>query len=76
MHAFRPLCRSLCITLAIGLPLATLPLTGCGVEYTSTASNATQDAVLTTFYPTQYFAERIAGAGVDVKCPAAAAGDP
>ena len=69
MHAFRPLCRSLCITLAIGLPLATLPLTGCGVEYTSTASNATQDAVLTTFYPTQYFAERISGGLVAVESP-------
>ena len=66
----------LSITLAVGLPVAVLPLVSCGVETSTTAATPTQNAVLTTFYPTQYFAERIAGKLVVVDSPLPADADP
>jgi len=68
--------RILSIALAVGLPVAMLPLSGCGSETTTTAAVPTQDAVLTTFYPTQYFAQRIAGGLVVVDSPLPADTDP
>ena len=51
------------------LPLAFLPL-GCGdpAPGPSGGTSARDERVLTTFYPTTYFAQRIAGDAVEVHC--------
>lgn len=54
--------------LAAGLPMTVLPISGCRVESGTTVPASTQNVVLTTFYPTQYFAERIGGGLVPVRC--------
>ena len=64
------------IVLALGLPLTVLPISGCGVESSTTIPTSTQNVVLTTFYPTQYFAERISGGLVPVRCLLPADEDP
>ncbi len=55
-------------------------LTGCGSEESAQAEAANRQAhenvVLTTFYPTTYFARRIAGGLVPVDCPVPAGEDP
>ncbi|MFI4881502.1 MAG: metal ABC transporter solute-binding protein, Zn/Mn family [Phycisphaerales bacterium JB064] len=64
------------IVLASGLPLTMLPISGCGVESSTTIPASTQNVVLTTFYPTQYFAEHISGGLVPVRCLLPADEDP
>ena len=42
---------------------------GCGQKEPETATRTGKPVVYTTFYPTQYFAERIGGDLIDVVCP-------
>ncbi|MEQ8844706.1 MAG: metal ABC transporter substrate-binding protein [Phycisphaerales bacterium] len=78
MHLPTKTARAFAITLAVGLPLAALPLAGCNEQASTsqTGQFAMRDAVLTTFYPTRYFAERIAGGLVIVDSPLPADEDP
>lgn len=59
----------LSLVLAAGLPLGlTLPLAGCGSESsTGVPIEQTRAEVMTTFYPTTYFAKRISGGLVPVR---------
>lgn len=81
MHATRTRTTALAVALAVGLPMAALPLAGCNEQSGTSQSGQTgditmQNAVLTTFYPTKYFAERIAGGLVIVDSPLPADEDP
>lgn len=49
---------------------------GCGGDGRPAKSPSTADAVLTTFYPTEYFAARISGGLVPVECPLPEGEDP
>lgn len=51
-------------------------LVGCEKQPAALAPAALDDAVLTTFYPTHYFADRIAGGLVPVRCPLPEGEDP
>jgi zinc transport system substrate-binding protein len=42
---------------------------GCGKKTSTSVAPAGKPSVYTTFYPTQYFAERIGGDLIDVVCP-------
>jgi len=42
---------------------------GCGKQAPTSATAVGKPSVFTTFYPTQYFAERIGGDLIDVVCP-------
>lgn len=69
--------RHFAVALIAGL--AATSLIGCNSEETPTAAverGATEDVVLTTFYPTAYFARRIAGGTVRVDCPVPEGEDP
>lgn len=70
--------RRVVLSAVIGCSMALL--TGCGSEESAQAEAANQQAhenvVLTTFYPTTYFARRIAGGLVPVECPVPAGEDP
>lgn len=57
--------------------IATAILSACEKPSTQThAPRGDSKTVLTTFYPTQYFAERIAGEHLTVECPVPAGADP
>lgn len=70
--------RRVVLSAVIGCSMALL--TGCGSEESAQAEAANRQAhenvVLTTFYPTAYFARRIAGGLVPVECPVPAGEDP
>lgn len=69
--------RFLRIALIAGLTTASLA--GCNSDSGSTTAAqqaAAEDVVLTTFYPTAYFARRIAGDAVRVDCPVPEGADP
>ena len=53
--------------LTVSLSILMLTLAGCNESSQDTPAAALDDAVLTTFYPTHYFAERIAGDLVPVR---------
>ena len=73
MNAARLLVSTLTSFLLLGL----LSFTGCKEEQGSTGAQVgLQNAVLTTFYPTEYFAERIAGGLVIVDSPLPDGEDP
>ena len=62
----------------LALAAALLVLTACGGN-DSTSTGTTREGppvVLTTFYPTTYFAQRIAGEAAKVSCPVPADADP
>ncbi|MEM7622775.1 MAG: metal ABC transporter substrate-binding protein [Planctomycetota bacterium] len=73
----------------IGSAIILLTLAGCGGNASGTdagsgsapdsaagVANAPRDVVMTTFYPTTFFAERISGGLVPVECPLPADTDP
>lgn len=62
----------------ICLPLVLMTVLACCGEKPVPVEEALPGgtAVLTTFYPTQYFAQRIAGDHLDVSCPVPAGADP
>lgn len=60
--------------LAVMVMLACTP--GCRRETPVTPTPVEQGGVMTTFYPTTYFAARIAGGSVHVDCPLPAGEDP
>jgi len=66
------------IAALIACPLVCLP--GCGSEEPSKPAQSqtdnTENVVLTTFYPTAYFARRISGGLVPVDCPVPEGEDP
>lgn len=53
-------------------------LSGCGENRSAhqPAPESDGKTVLTTFYPTQYFAQRIAGEHLNIECPVPAGADP
>ena len=71
--------HALTVTLTLGVSLLTI---GCGSSNKSNQPNANGTkasgklSVITTFYPTQYFAQRIGGDLIDVTCPVPADEDP
>lgn len=54
----------------------TLLVVGCGRAESHGTSAAREDVALTTCYPLQYFASRVAGGLVRVECPLPAGADP
>lgn len=62
--------------LTVSLPILMLTLAGCNESSPDAPAAALDDAVLTTFYPTHYFAQRIAGDLVPVRCPLPEGEDP
>lgn len=58
------------------LPLLCIPLASCDHTPANNASSADSRTVLTTFYPTTYFATRITSGKLDVACPCPADADP
>lgn len=68
MPHVRPRHATLMMALSALLLAALLP-SGCGVENEQVVVVPLEDVVMTTFYPTQYFAERIAGGLVPVRSP-------
>ncbi len=75
--------RTLPTLFMVCLPLLLLPLAGCKEQPAPSASanpagvdDGLDDAVLTTFYPTQYFAERISGGLVPVRTALPEGADP
>lgn len=77
MIHFPPMKLAASIPLAASLPLAAAVLfLGCKGDRQPAAAGADNGSVYTTFYPTTYFAERIAGGLVPVVCPLPADADP
>lgn len=74
-HA-RPRHATLSLALSVSLLAMALLPTGCGQEHKSVVVVPLDEALLTTFYPTQYFAERIAGGLVAVRSPLPEGEDP
>lgn len=62
--------------LTVSLSILMLALAGCNESSPNAPAASLDDAVLTTFYPTHYFAERIAGGLVPVRCPLPEGEDP
>lgn len=62
--------------LTVSLSILMLTLAGCNESSPDAPAAALDDAVLTTFYPTHYFAQRIAGGLVPVRCPLPESEDP
>lgn len=62
--------------LTVSLSILMLALAGCNESSPNAPATSLDDAVLTTFYPTHYFAERIAGGLVPVRCPLPEGEDP
>lgn len=56
--------RTAVVILAVGMLSV-----GCGQKEPETTTRTGKPVVYTTFYPTQYFAERIGGDLIDVVCP-------
>ncbi|MFZ4574660.1 MAG: metal ABC transporter solute-binding protein, Zn/Mn family [Phycisphaerales bacterium] len=56
--------------------LVAVALIGCDGSNSGSAPAAKVDAVMTTFYPTEYFASRISGGAVKVECPLPDDADP
>jgi zinc transport system substrate-binding protein len=56
------------LTLLVSLPIALL-VAGCNQSNQPEKANPPSGTVWTTFYPTTYFAQRIAGDHLDVHCP-------
>lgn len=62
--------------LTVSLSILMLALAGCNESSPNAPAASLDDAVLTTFYPTHYFAERIAGGLVPVRYPLPDGEDP
>ncbi|UYV11533.1 MAG: metal ABC transporter substrate-binding protein [Phycisphaera sp.] len=62
--------------LTVSISILMFSLAGCNESSPNAPAASLDDAVLTTFYPTQYFAERIAGGLVPVRSPLPEGEDP